>query len=386
MKVLSFKTNLLTIPYVIQDSLDALNQLGHTTRIVDTDREPRDYLINLIEEIKNFKPDFIFTVDHIGVAPGVFNQLKIPYASWFIDEPERCLDPFRYIDRHELTRLCTPFVWDRAYIEALKRFGFENVYYLPLAANPSIFRKMELSGEDEIRYSCNISFVGGSDIAHYRKYCLEPKDRRIQILIEEVIQAYIQTPGRGLEETLEEREKASYYTLSFKDDSQKRRILLGLEFAAMTRFRKEMMEVVSDLGLVLYGDKGWQEVIGDKVQFKGWIDNRTDLPKLYNASRINLNITKSQGKSSLNMRVFEVLSCGGFLLSDYREDLGRLFKLDEEVVCYHSKEELRKKAEYYLAHPEERREIAGLARRRVLAEHTYRHRMEELVRIMKGRL
>jgi spore maturation protein CgeB len=48
-------------------------------------------------------------------------------------------------------------------------------------------------------------------------------------------------------------------------------------------------------------------------------------------------------------------------------------------VLFGSLAELGEKAEWLLAHPAERDAIAGRARARALAEHTWRHRLEALL-------
>ena len=59
---------------------------------------------------------------------------------------------------------------------------------------------------------------------------------------------------------------------------------------------------------------------------------------------------------------------------------------DEEVVTYDSPSELVEKVRHYVAHPDERRAIAAAGQRRTLAEHTYRHRMEQLDALLRTRL
>ena len=51
----------------------------------------------------------------------------------------------------------------------------------------------------------------------------------------------------------------------------------------------------------------------------------------------------------------------------------------EEVAVYHSPEEARDLAAYYLGHPAERMGIATRGRARVLREHTYVHRMRTML-------
>jgi spore maturation protein CgeB len=152
-----------------------------------------------------------------------------------------------------------------------------------------------------------------------------------------------------------------------------------LEEAAASKYRKELIEEIKDFDFRLYGDEGWVDLLGDSGKYFGLIKRREEMAKLYNATKINLNITKPQSKTSLPMRVFEICACGAFVLSDYRRDLSELFVLDEEIVCYRDKKELRDKVNYFLAHPDERIHIAKRAKKRILEEHTYLRRMEQLV-------
>ncbi|MGH7312078.1 MAG: glycosyltransferase family protein [Candidatus Rokuibacteriota bacterium] len=46
---------------------------------------------------------------------------------------------------------------------------------------------------------------------------------------------------------------------------------------------------------------------------------------------------------------------------------------------------MRGQLDYYLAHPEEARAIAESSRRRALAEHTLRHRIEEMLAVVDER-
>jgi spore maturation protein CgeB len=155
------------------------------------------------------------------------------------------------------------------------------------------------------------------------------------------------------------------------------------ELGAMSLYRRDLIRTISHLGVMVCGDPGWRRLFRDEVRFLGYLDNRKELPKLYNASKINLNITKSQLRTALPMRVFDISASGAFLLTDYRRDLGELFDLEGEIVFYRDREDLRRKAEYYLAHEDEREEIAERARQRILRDHTYRDRLEEMIKVVK---
>jgi spore maturation protein CgeB len=84
----------------------------------------------------------------------------------------------------------------------------------------------------------------------------------------------------------------------------------------------------------------------------------------------------------VNPRTFELAACQAFQLVDYRSQLPELFEIGKEIVVFNDVNELRDKARYYLDHPDERKTIAQLAQKRVLSQHTYRHRMETMMKLV----
>jgi len=85
-----------------------------------------------------------------------------------------------------------------------------------------------------------------------------------------------------------------------------------------------------------------------------------------------------------NMRVFELAALGRPQLSDAKTDITRHFREGEEVVLYRTLRELDGLARELLADPERHAALGEGARRRVLAEHTWRHRLEELLTVAFG--
>ena len=81
---------------------------------------------------------------------------------------------------------------------------------------------------------------------------------------------------------------------------------------------------------------------------------------------------------SANMRLFEATGVGTCLLTDHGSNIADLFELDAEIVTYGSPGECIEKAEYLLAHGEERKAIAVAGRKRTLETHTTAHRCAEI--------
>lgn len=108
--------------------------------------------------------------------------------------------------------------------------------------------------------------------------------------------------------------------------------------------------------------------------------------KIYAASDITLDIHFHFGGpgpiTNVTARVFEVPACGGFLLTNASDQLAGLYSVGAEMVAYRSIEELERLTAYYLAHPDERREIAARAEARARREHTFERRLEEMLDLL----
>ena len=85
-------------------------------------------------------------------------------------------------------------------------------------------------------------------------------------------------------------------------------------------------------------------------------------------------------QSGLPQRIWDVLGCGGFLLTDYQSEIPEYFTIGKELECYEDISELKEKAAYYLDHDDIRREIADNGFRKVKALHTYIHRVYSMLK------
>jgi spore maturation protein CgeB len=137
--------------------------------------------------------------------------------------------------------------------------------------------------------------------------------------------------------------------------------------------------------LVIYGDRGWRDLMGEQIDLRPQVDYFSELPGVYRGASVNINCTSFQMKSAVNQRVFDVPACGGFVLSDHQGDMDSFFEVGKEAVCFSTIEEAVDLAGFYLENESERMRIAEAARRRVLSEHTYEKRMGTLVDEMRRR-
>jgi spore maturation protein CgeB len=175
---------------------------------------------------------------------------------------------------------------------------------------------------------------------------------------------------------------------------QRRRYACDLSFVgAGYHNRRQFLPGLTDLGLRMYGTS-WPAAPPFpemSPEWNAWQSSEAS-NRIFNASRINLNLHSSpwvEGVNPvgdyLNPRSFELAGARAFQLVDVRRDLPLFFEPEREVASFRDLGECRRKIAYYLAHEDERLEMAERSHRRALAQHTYRHRMAEAIeRISAG--
>ncbi len=77
------------------------------------------------------------------------------------------------------------------------------------------------------------------------------------------------------------------------------------------------------------------------------------------------------------------MGCGGFLLTNYQQDFNDYFIAGTDYVYFDSCDDLLNKADYYLSHEKERREIARNGLEKTQKTSIYEIRIEEIEKIIE---
>ncbi len=105
---------------------------------------------------------------------------------------------------------------------------------------------------------------------------------------------------------------------------------------------------------------------------------------LAHATKINMNNHHAQSiDEGLNYRLYELASTNSFQLTNHVKGIQHQYIPKKEIVTYHDEEEFKEKVAYYLEHPEERQRISERGHKRTLREHLYKHRMKNVVGIVR---
>jgi spore maturation protein CgeB len=101
-----------------------------------------------------------------------------------------------------------------------------------------------------------------------------------------------------------------------------------------------------------------------------------DMVKIFNESKIVLNL--GVGQTGIQLRVFEAMACGSFVLTNEIPADGRLFK-DKHHLVYFNDENIEDLIDYYLKHDDEREFIAAQGHKEVISRHTFDHRVSTIL-------
>jgi spore maturation protein CgeB len=99
------------------------------------------------------------------------------------------------------------------------------------------------------------------------------------------------------------------------------------------------------------------------------------------SATICLNTLHYGEVNSLNCRAFEIAGCGGFQMLTSVPILAEHFQPEVEVATFGSVDEMIEKVDYYIRHPAAAAAIAERGRLRAHHDHTYEHRLTEILRV-----
>jgi spore maturation protein CgeB len=377
-------------PYFLQTEIkDALTRLGIAWTALPVGAQARGstrFVEDLLRRVLEFKPDFLLTVNHFGLdsegrLAELLERLNLPLASWFVDNPHLILSRYAGLARAGLVI----FTWDADTVPSLQAQGYGNAHYLPLATDATRFRPGLPPGPAGWR--AEASFVGDSmrrAVADSLAACNGP-----QALLADYVQlaaGFGSASQRSVEEYLEAAHPAHGAALRALDQERRLACESLLTWEATRQYRSACVGALAGFDAVLAGDpEGWAGLFGPgtPVRLLPRLDYYRDLPAFYPMSAVNLNCTSRQMKGAVNQRVFDVPACGAFVLTDRRAQLARLFEPGREVAVYDRPEDIASQTERYLRDGAARERIVQAARRRILAGHTYEHRLARLLEVMR---
>lgn len=301
----------------------ALHDLSYTVSTFDplvvSDKEGS--LFQLIDDVK---PEMILLIKPMGMNPEWFEHIRKKGALIVMWYP----DPLILNDMLQVARK-TDFFFTMAegLISEYRHAGIKRVFFLSQGFEPSFFQIKNITEEERKIFSSDISFIGNIDTTYTY---IERRDRLKKIL-------------------------SSGFHLKWWGPRLGRKL-------------KNLPLMMSALGRA-YGGKF---VYGEEYA------------KVVKLSRIILAFDRApQIKKSMSARMYTAVGCGAFYMCQYVDGIEDFLVPGKEIVTFNNNEEMLELIRYFMHKDEERKKISERGQMRVLNEHTYRHRLAEMLDLIK---
>jgi len=320
---------------------------------------------------------------------------RIPHVCWFTENPLASGTSDSTIPLYSRTHENCLFLSFSPEISRLLKAMGHFAGYLPLAVTPEWFQAPTEAGNS---YLYQVSFIGrpkvavpngwrgngpaplvwpslwgrhNSTLLHFQKEVLPRLD-------EEFLRSLERDPSLELSAFDGLAEGFTQYVRLFLE----RQLEIHLMFEAA---RLNMLKTIGwllDAGvdLQLFGGEEWGKIfpsLGETpfVPFE-------EQAAVYRRSKINLVLSKLELRDAVHERVFNIGACGGLALAEHRDAILNLFP-DGEVPTFRNRDELLEKVHEYLGSERKREETAWALHERVMREHTFQVRMEQMLQIVK---
>lgn len=386
MKVLIYRYGSIYEPSVI-DGFKSIGCEVNEFREVMFERK-----ISYVEEVELLKNllfaetyDFVFSINFFPIVSSVCNIFRIPYLSWVVDSP--LMELYSETIKNPCNGI---FCFDYEMFQKFSPRNPDGIFYLPLGSDVTRMQKIcqTISPKDRETFSSDISFIGSlySEKCPYNDW--KPSNQRIQGYVEGIIESQLRIYGTNFieelvnEEVIEEFKKGLPYFYPFgeKDDPDERAVVadhyIGNKVTEQERIR--VLDTLSQRFDVYFYTQSDTSML-KSIHNRGEANSVTEMPKIFNLSKININFTSKPIKSGLPLRIWDIMACEGFVLSNYQSEIPEYFEIGREIETFSSTEELIDKCAYYLSHEEERSAIAQRGFEKVCREHTVEQRLQEIV-------
>lgn len=371
------------------DVIESFKRLGltvdeETIEMTEKNLMPSECVAKVSPKIVDGGYSFVFSINFFPWLSDVCNIAHVVYISLIVDSP--VLELYSKSLSNSFNRI---FLFDHELVREFEPHNPGHVFHVPLCTN--VIRNDKViagaSPADKKRFSSDISFIGST----YQEKC--PFNRAVLPefeagYIDGLIEAQLSVYGFNFIENVITEELAETFlnctphSYRFPEGYRaNNKALVAQQYISVKVTEQERLralKLLSDnFNVDIYTGSDTSSM--PHIHNRGFARSLEEMPIIFNQSKINLNITAKSIRSGLSLRIFDVLGCGGFLITNYQAELPEFFEIGKDLVAYESMSHLKELCAYYLAHPEEREEIARNGYEKVKSRHTYDIRLLQMI-------
>jgi spore maturation protein CgeB len=352
---------LLDYKLFVNDIRPLLEKNNYAVRQVS----PQTLNINRFKQlVTDVQPAFVFSINFSPEIALLCSLQNVVYISWTIDPLP--VSRLKILQGTNIS-LCLCCVHQQKLLKKFQKLGLKNSHFLPLAAG----KRTAVSAQQPLH---EVSFVGSSLSSEQKMLQSHLPDGAVQDRLQQWIQQLFQQHGddnhffgvqvADLPDWLQ--------ILTIEND-----VLVDLINGELSRLLRQY-RLQAESQIKVYGDTAWQS-LGEN--YLGYAQHGSQLSNIYANSLINIDIPRLYQRDIITMRVFDVLLCGGFLLTEKNSAISKIFKDGFHLVMYRDTEHMLKLIESFRKNSKKCKKIAQAGQRLVQQRHQMTHRITTLLKL-----
>ena len=363
------------------DLIQNLEQRGHIVDEITGEmanyESDEPFALSLREQFDRAEYDLVMTVNFFPLISNECEKRRIRYVAWCCDSPISAMYNDAVFNKSNI--IFTFDLWNQL---EFKDMGAP-VYYLPLCAD-TVRNDKITGGAVPDEYDYDISFVGSMYKKNMYDEVYDHMTDYLKGYFDAALKMQVNINEYMIEDILDGKilaEIERHFVLNKSEHSfQKLALTFSTTVLSFKIARLERQSIISKLS-----ENYRTDIFTDDMEPEfgfakkhGTVDYWSQSPLIYNRSKINLNLSLKSIRTGIPLRVFDILSCGGFCMTNNQPELALYFEDGKDLVTFDSYEDLQKKAEYYLSHEDERKNIALNGYEKVKKLHQYSNRLDEM--------
>ena len=327
---------------------------------------------------------FVFTINFFPWLSDLCNIINIIYISLIVDSP--LLELYSNSSENLCNRI---FLFDRQLFQEFSPQNPKCVFHTPLATNTRMNMSICRNASSNLRnrFKSDVSFIG-SLYTEKCPYNLTKLPEYEAGYAKGLMEAQLKVYGYNfIEDSISDsfvdtfiKCTPGFYKFPPNSNENYKAVVaqhyMSVKVAEMERLSALKM-LSDDFSVDIYTGSDTSSM--PNIHNHGFAKSLEEMPIIFNQSKINLNITAKSIRSGLSLRIFDVLGCGGFLITNYQTELSEFFSVGEDLEMYSSMEELYDKTAYYLSHDSQRLALAKNGYQKVEKLHSYDIRLTQML-------
>lgn len=382
MKLLIYHKN----DYLFHDLCDILNRTHVSYSVIshtfEDKYEDSDFWNWCVQNISFSEYDALISVNYHPILAILCHEVQLKYIAWCYDCPLNVVS----IEDSLCYETNYVFLFDRQQYLGYYNRGFRTVYHMPLGVNSRRISALAYSPALAQKYSCEVSFVGNLYPSRLQEI-LSPMSPFLQGYLHALMDAQSKIYGYYLLDELLTDDLLQQINNGYKEQVPDTTFTLSkeaLNFAMASEItRKDRLILLNLLGKRHY-TRFYSYAPSDlikNVTYGGSLDYATEMPYAFHYSRINLNPSLRIIQTGIPLRAFDVMGAGGFLLSNWQEELSETYTDGVDLALYDSIPDAVEKAAFYLAHEDIRMRITQSGQEKTLQEHNLQNNLREIFKV-----